>query len=113
MVIALERVSPQSYAINVRAGTVFDTGVSIVLFVGIFIAAFARRVNRVVPDIGVSADVEAYMLATEITVGKFSIFPASLVESLVFCCTAFCCWPITAVLCCRALQAWIPSYHVC
>merc|ERR1712224_960380 len=34
-------------------------------------------------------------------------------DSLVSRCGALSCWPITAFECARALQARMPSYHVC
>ena len=48
-----------------RSGTVFDTAVSLVKRVGVkvdgLIDALACIVNKVVPDIGVSADADANM----------------------------------------------------
>jgi hypothetical protein len=66
----------------------------------------------VAPDIGVSADVDANMWVTMIAVLELITLPVPLEELLLFCWTAFRCWSI-AVLGCLALQAWMPSCHVC
>ena len=51
-------------------------------------------------DIGFSADAGA----------NIEIILMTTSESLLFCCTTFCCCTI-AVMDCRALHAWMPSYH--
>ena len=99
MVITLEGV------VSISSG--FD--ISIVVRVD----AMARTVNGIVPDIVVSADVAPNTWAAVMSIFEVIKLPATLVDLFPCCCTAFSCWPITAVLCCRALQAWIPSRHVC
>ena len=87
-----------------------DTEESMAMPVGIMldvlIAALLRTVNRDVSDIRVSADVDTKMCVAVMAV------PASSEELLLFRWTAFCTCPITILDCC-ALQAWMPSYHVC
>ena len=52
-----------SYDKEVRAGTVFDADVSIIVRVGVvvnvLIDALGLNVNGIVPDIGVTADLDA------------------------------------------------------
>ena len=96
VVITLKGFEPVSCAIDVRAGTVFDTDVSIVVRVDVLI--------DVVPFIGFAADVDANMWVTVIAVLKLITLPASFEALLLFSRTPFCCWSIT-VLGCRALQA--------
>ena len=66
--IILEGLASLSCGIKVRTGTVCDTGVSIFVWVGVIldvlVDALARTVNGVVPDVGVSADVDAIMWVT-------------------------------------------------
>ena len=48
---------------------------------------------------------------TTIVVTAFEFgMPASLYEFS--CCAVFDCWPMALLNCARALQAWMPSYHV-
>ena len=97
-------------------GKRFDTDESIVVRVGEMeddlIDALTREANEVVPDIGVSADLDANTWAAVMPASEFLTWPTSLEEPLLYFWTAFSCWPI-AVLGCRALQAWMPSYHEC
>ena len=79
---------------------------------GMMIDALPRTANGIMPDIGVTADADANMWVPAMTVLESVILPASLADMLLFSRTAFRCWPIT-VLGCRALQAWMPSYHEC
>ena len=81
--------------------------VLIVVMVDFLIGALARTLNDALPDIGVSADVDANMWVTVMPVFEFITLPISLEKIAFRCCS------ISAILCCRALQAWIPSYHVC
>jgi len=61
-----------------------------------------------VPNIGFAADVDANMWVSVMFVLELML-QAML---LLFCSTAFRCRPIT-ISGCRALQAWMPSCHVC
>ena len=88
---------------------VFGTDGSFIVRVDISVDAFVRAVSGVVPDVGISADVDANTWEPVMAVLEFITLSASLEELLLFCRTALC----IAVLGCRALQPWIPSNHVC
>ena len=99
-----------------RTGTVVDADASIVMRVDVMaddlIGTLTRTVNGVVLDVGVSADVDADMWVTVIAVLEFIALLLSLEGLLLFSRTACRCWLIADLGFC-ALQAWIPSYHVC
>ena len=80
---------------------------------GVVIGALAGTVNGTAADIGVLAEVDSNMWSIVMPVFGFATLLASSGESLLFCRTAFRCWPITAILGWRASQAWMPSCHVC
>ena len=105
VVVTLKRVAPESCDIDMPADKVFDTGVFIAVLVDvmakILIDASVRTLN---------GDADANMW---VPVWEFSTLPGSLVEVFLFCWTLFRCSPISTIFDCRALQAWIPSYHVC
>ena len=100
LAIVSGNIVPEGYNIDVRVTTVFATDVSIFALVDILI-------DGVVPDVDISADVDAN--AWETVMAVFIALSSSLEELLLFSRTALC----IAVLGCRPLQPWIPSNHVC
>ena len=88
---------------TVRAATVLDTNEPI----------FTRV--EVVGD-GASSDIDfpadANARIAVIAVVICTTLLELLKDFMLFCWTEFCCWPIAISDCC-ALQAWMPSCHVC
>ena len=74
----------------------------------VMIDAFARAFA----EICVWADLDPSMWVAVTTDSKFVTLPTWSEEFMLPCCTAFCFCPITIFDCC-ALQAWMPSCHVC
>ena len=94
----------------------FDTDESMLMRVGVMVDilsdSLVRTVNRDVSDIRVLIDLDVNLWVTVTTVLELIKLSTSSKELLLFCWTAFCTCPITILDCC-ALQAWMPSYHVC
>ena len=67
---------------------------------------------RTLADICALAGEDTNKWAVILVVLAILVFSTLLEKMLLFCCIAFCFCP-TAILCCRASQAWTPSYHVC
>ena len=117
VVNVLEGVSPALCGTDVSAGTVFDTDTSIIVrvdvVVNVLIVAMARTCKVVAANIGVTTDSDANIWLAVMFALEYAASRASFEESLLFLWTGFACSPIAAILCCRALQAWMPWYHVC
>ena len=96
------------YAMDVWAAKVCETAASTVVRFDVMVEILIG-----VPDIGGSAEVSGNMWVTVMAVLEFITLRVSLEELLLLCWAAFRCWPIAAILICRASQACMPSYHVC
>ena len=117
-------------ALNVGAGVgvdIFaDVGIIVVAVVGIILecavlvsdvltdvlaSALTGKIINVVPCVSgaMLADVKVNVLVFMTTVLGFAM-PASLYEFS--CCTVFDCWLVNLLNFDRALQTWMPSYHV-
>ena len=98
--IVIDRLTGGIVDIRVDALTEVCTTVVVV---DSLIDALVRTVNGVLAD----------MWVVVMTFLEFVTFPVSLEELFSSCLTACRCCPISAILNCRVLQAWIPPCHVC
>jgi len=106
--------------VGVRASTVINIDVTIVKRVGamtwVLIDLLADTMIDFVTniDVGALAGVDASMVAAAMADPDFIVTRVSLEDPLRFCCwAARSCWSIAALNCLGALQARMPSYHVC
>ena len=79
----------------------------------VLIDVIASTVNGIVTNIGAVADLNANKWEREVPVLDPMALRSSSRELLLSCWTPNRRWPIAAVLSGCALQAWMPSYHVC